>query len=69
MDKEKLKTEQDNTKKSRKIITRIFSIVLASSMIAGTGVAIYKLKKGEKVGNSKFKIEKNIEDKVKMKIK
>lgn len=70
MDKDKLKIEQEKTRKTRKIVTRFVSIIIASAMIAGTGITIYKLKKGEKIGNTKFSIEKSIDDnKVKMKIK
>ena len=69
MDKNKLKEEQEKTRKTRKIVTRFCSIVLASSMLVGAGIAIYKLKKGEKIGNTKFTIEKNNDNKVKMKIK
>ena len=70
MDKDKLKVEQEKSRKTRKIVTRFVSIIVASAMIAGTGITIYKLQKGEKIGNTKFKIEKSIDDnKVKMKIK
>jgi len=70
MDNEKLKIEQEKSRKSRKIVTRFVSIIVASAMIAGTGIAIYKLKKGEKIGNTKFSIENSVDDNiVKMKIK
>lgn len=70
MDKSKLEIEQEKTRKSRKIIIRTVSVIMATAMLAGAGIAVYKLKKGEKLGNGKFYIEYvKDEDAVKVKIK
>ena len=50
---------KNDSNKTSKIIVRFLSAILAGAMIAGTVFAIYKLQKGEKIGNGKFSIEKN----------
>ena len=70
MEEEKKKIEQEKTAKSRKIIVRIGTIVLLSGFLAGVGTAIYKLQTGQKLGNTRFSIEKSVEDDtIKMKIR
>ena len=60
---------KNDSNKTSKIIVRFLSAILAGAMIAGTGLAIYKLQKGEKIGNGKFSIEKKPNNKVMMKIR
>ena len=64
MDKNQKKQTEDKT---RKYIIRFIAGIFTTAIIAGTTIAMYKLNKGEKIGNAKFSIEKSDHDKTLMK--